>query len=156
MKALFAGSFDPPHLGHLNLIRRASALVSDLIVAVAINPEKPGCLTIAQRLEFLRAACRDLGNVAICSYGGATVTFARSRGVDILMRGVRNAQDLHGEQAMAEVNRANGIDTLLIPSASAYIHVSSSLVKQVAAAGLPLTALVSADVAAAMCAQPNS
>jgi pantetheine-phosphate adenylyltransferase len=150
MKALYPGSFDPPHLGHLDLIRRAAVLVQHLVVAIAVNPDKQPFLPTEQRIALLRGECRDLANVSFASYEGATVNFARANGVAVLIRGLRNANDLEAEQAMAQVNRANGLDTLLLPSASEHIHISSRMVRMVAEARLPLSGLVSASVARAL------
>jgi pantetheine-phosphate adenylyltransferase len=150
MRALFPGSFDPPHLGHLDLIRRAAALFGDLVVAVAGNPDKQAFLAVEERLALLRADCADLAGVRCALYQGATTAFAAANGCGVLVRGLRNANDLEAEQAMAEINRGNGLDTLLLPAQSRHLHLSSRLVRQVLQAGLPLDGLVSAGVAAAL------
>jgi pantetheine-phosphate adenylyltransferase len=150
MRALFPGSFDPPHLGHLDLIRRAAALFDELVVGVAGNPDKQAFLAVDERVALLRADCAGLANVRVAAYQGATTAFAAANGCGMLVRGLRNAGDLEAEQAMAEINRGNGSDTLLLPAQSAHIHLSSRLVRQVLAAQLPLTGLVSAAVAAAL------
>ena len=150
MKALYPGSFDPPHLGHLELIRRAAALVDELVVGIAVNPDKAPYLAIEQRLALLRADCAELRNVSVVSYQGATVQAARALGAGALLRGLRNANDLEAEQAMAQVNRAHGFDTLLLPSASEHIHISSRMVRLVVEARLPLAGLVSPGVAQAL------
>ncbi len=150
MKALYPGSFDPPHLGHLELIRRAAALVDELVVGIAVNPDKTPYLAIEQRLALLRADCAELGNVSVVSYQGATVQAARALGAGALLRGLRNANDLEAEQAMAMVNRANGCETLLLLSSSEHLHISSRLVRLTADAGLELTGLVGPRVAAAL------
>ncbi len=153
MKALFAGSFDPPHLGHLDLIRRAVALLDELVVGVACNPDKQGFLAPEQRVALLRGECAGLANVRVATYQGATTAFAAANGCGVLLRGLRNAADLEAEQAMAEVNRAQGLDTLLLPSRSSHLHLSSRLVRQVLSARLPLDGLVSPGVAAALAAR---
>jgi pantetheine-phosphate adenylyltransferase len=150
MKALYPGSFDPPHLGHLDLIRRAAPLVGELLVGIAENPDKHAFLALQQRVALLSRDCAALPGVSIVSYAGATVSFARAQGCTVLVRGVRNAGDWQTEQAMAEVNRSHGLDTLLLPSASSHIHISSRLIRQVLDAGLPLTGLVSPTVASAL------
>ncbi len=150
MKALYPGSFDPPHLGHLELIRRAAALVDELVVGIAVNPDKAPYLAIEQRLALLRADCATLRNVSVVSYQGATVQAARALGAGALLRGLRNANDLEAEQAMAMVNRANGFETLLLLSSSEHLHISSRLVRLTADAGLDLTGLVGPRVAAAL------
>lgn len=146
---LFAGSFDPPHLGHLDLIRRAAGLCDRLIVAVADNPEKRGGAA-APRIDLLRTACAGLANVEVTAFGGATVAYARSRGCCALLRGLRNGADLEHERGMAEVNRRFGLDTVLLATSSATSHLSSRLVRAVAAAGLPVSGLVPPAVARAL------
>ena len=150
MKALYPGSFDPPHLGHLELIRRAAVLVDELVVGIAVNPDKAPYLPIEQRLALLRADCAELRNVSVVSYQGATVQAARALGAGALLRGLRNANDLEAEQAMAMVNRANGFETLLLLSSSEHLHISSRLVRLTADAGLDLAGLVGPRVAAAL------
>lgn len=142
MKALYPGSFDPPHLGHLDLIRRAAAQVDHLVVGVALNPDKQSMLSAEQRVALLTTLARDLKNVTAIAYAGATVAFAKAQGCTALVRGLRNAADLDAEFGMAQVNRANGLDTLFLVADAAHQHLSSRLVKLVANAGLPLDALV--------------
>lgn len=155
MRALFAGSFDPPHLGHLDLIGRAAALMDELVVGVAGNPDKRAFLSVDQRIALLRADCAGLATVRVVGYLGATTAFAAANGCGVLVRGLRNANDLEAEQAMAEINRGNGLDTLLLPAQSRHLHLSSRLVRQVLAAKLPLAGLVSAGVAAALAQRPT-
>ena len=141
-RALYPGSFDPPHLGHLDLIRRAAAQVDHLVVGVALNPDKQPLLSADQRVARLIALCRDVGNVSAVAYQGATVAFAKAQGCNVLIRGLRNAADLDAEFGMAQVNRANGLDTFFLVADAAQQHLSSRLVTLVGAAGLPLDALV--------------
>jgi pantetheine-phosphate adenylyltransferase len=147
MKALYPGRFDPPHLGHLDLIRRAAKLADELVVGVVTEPGKPAFLPAPRRVALLHAACAGLTNVSVVAYRGATVAFARKHGVTVLVRGLRGAADLEAERVMAEVNRANGFDTLFLASAVQHIHLSSSMVRRVVELGLPLTGLVPAGVA---------
>jgi pantetheine-phosphate adenylyltransferase len=140
--ALYPGSFDPPHLGHVDLIRRAAAQVDRLVVGVALNPDKQPMLSAEQRVALLTVLARDLKNVTAIAYAGATVAFAKAQGCTALIRGLRNAADLDAEFGMAQVNRANGLDTLFLVADAAHQHLSSRLVKLVANAGLPLDALV--------------
>jgi pantetheine-phosphate adenylyltransferase len=156
MNVLFPGSFDPPHLGHIDLIRRCAQLFDAVIVGVAVNPEKRPFLSGDQRLQLLQAECAALPTVSVATYRGATTAFAAAHGCTVVVRGVRGAGDLESEQAMAEVNRSQGLDTLLLPSSSRYIHISSRLVRQALDAGLPLAGLVSPAIAAALAARPAS
>ena len=148
MRALYPGSFDPPHLGHLDLIRRAAAACEHLVVGVARNHDKQAAHPIEQRVAWLATLTADLPGVEVVAFSGATVTFAKERGLRVLIRGLRNHADFEAEQAMATVNRSHGCDTLFLMTDPLHAHVSSRLVRMVAAAGLPLADLVPAVVAA--------
>lgn len=150
MKALYPGSFDPPHLGHVDLIRRAAAQVDHLVVGVAFNQDKQPLLSADQRVALLTALGRELGNITAIAYHGATVAFAKAQGCTVLIRGLRNAADLDAESGMAQINRANGLETLFLVADAAHQHLSSRLVKQVASAGLALDALVPPAVLAVL------
>lgn len=150
MDLLFPGSFDPPHLGHLDLAARGAALAGRLVVAVAEHPDKRGWLPVERRVELLRACCAHLANVEVAAYHGATLHYARQRRLDALLRGVRSAADLEHERAMAEHHRSLGLDTLLLLAPGALAHLSSSFVRQVHAAGLAVDGLVPPAVAAAL------
>lgn len=136
MKALYPGSFDPPHLGHLDVIRRAAAVCDQLIVGIAVNPEKSPFLSIEERLAILRDGCTGLANVTVTHYEMATVHFARANGVKALVRGLRAASDLEAEAPMAAVHRGLGFETLFLLCDPALAHVSSRVIRQVMGAGL--------------------
>ncbi len=149
-KALYAGTFDPPHCGHEALIRRAATLVDELIIGVATNPEKKPTLSEQQRVDLLRTLCADLKHVTVVAYSGATVKFAQEQHCSVLIRGLRNASDLAAESGIAQINRENGLDSLFLIADVSHSHVSSRLVKQVIAAGLSVDGLVAAPVAVAL------
>lgn len=151
-KALYPGTFDPPHCGHEAIIRRAAAQVDHLIVGIATNPEKRPYLSEQQRITLLRQLCSDLPNVSFATYHGATVTFARAQQCSVLIRGLRHASDLEAEFGIAQINRQHGLDSLFLLADASHVHVSSRLVKQVVAAGLSVDGLVAAPVAAAISA----
>jgi pantetheine-phosphate adenylyltransferase len=153
--ALYPGSFDPPHLGHLSLIRRAAALVARLIVGVGWNPAKNPSLPVELRLELLRQDCAGLANVSVVAYQGATLQAARAHGAQVLIRGVRSGSDLETESTMAAIHRRHGLETILLCADGAVAHVSSSAVRLCRSAGLPLDGLVSPAVAAALSAPPR-
>lgn len=142
MKALYAGSFDPPHLGHIDVIRRAARICDQLVIGVAGNPEKKPYLPAMARAEVLRAECAGLRNLEVVQYTGATVQWARSNGVNALVRGLRSASDLEAEAAMATINRSNGFETLFLLCDPALSHVSSRMIRQVISAGLSTDGLI--------------
>lgn len=150
MRACYPGSFDPPTLGHDDIIRRAHGMVDELIIAIGRHPGKDPLLSVEQRLAVLQECYRDLPNVRIVAYDGTTVHFARDIGAQVLIRGLRSYADFESERGLAEVNRANGFDTLFLLASPAHTTISSSLVRQVLAAGLALNDLVAEPVAKAL------
>jgi pantetheine-phosphate adenylyltransferase len=142
VKALYAGSFDPPHLGHIDLIRRAAKVCDTLVVGVGSNPEKKPYLPAMARVEILRAECAQIRNVEIVQYNGATAHWAKSNGITVLVRGLRNTNDFAAETPMATINRSNGFDTLFLIGDPAHAHISSRMIRQVIAAGLGTEGLI--------------
>ena len=145
---LFPGSFDPPHLGHLDVMRRAAAL-GELVVGVAIAPNKPGFLSMDVRSAVLRAMLDEAGltQVSVITYAGATIEAAREHGCTALVRGLRNHLDLEHERVMAEVHRRLGLDTLFLLAQGEHVHLSSSMVRHLGAAGLAMDEAVPPAVA---------
>ena len=131
--ALFPGSFDPFTSGHLNILTRALTIFDEVVVAVGINQAKRGFFTMDQREDIIRQATRDLKGVRIISYDGLTVDICRELGIRHIVRGVRNMTDFDNEQAVADANRhlAPEIDTIIIPTAQEYSHISSTAVRDV-------------------------
>jgi len=147
--AVFPGTFDPITLGHLDLIRRGCRLYEQLIVGVGENPEKSSMLKASQRMEIVRQVVGELGNVRVEGYAGLTVDFARRCGAGVLLRGIRDAADLHIEAAIAHTNRqVSGVETVFMLPAPQYAFISSRLVRQIAQAGGDVSGLVPPEVLA--------
>ena len=129
--ALFPGSFDPFTSGHLNILTRALTIFDEVVVAVGINQAKRGFYTMGQREDIIAQATKDLKGVKIISYDGLTVDLCKELGIKHIVRGVRNMTDFDNEQAVADANRhlAPDIDTIIIPTAQEYSHISSSAVR---------------------------
>lgn len=142
MKALYPGSFDPPHLGHLDVIRRAARLCDQLVIGVAGNPDKKPFLPAMSRAEVIRAECAALRNVEVVQYTNATAHWAKANGIQVLIRGLRHAGDLEAELPMAAIHRANGFETLFLACDPALSHISSRMIRQVLAAGLSTDGLL--------------
>lgn len=142
--ALFPGSFDPPTLGHIDLIRRAARLCDRLIVAVLVNPDKKSSFSAQERVAMLKAALDRLEGVEVLAFGGLTVELAREYGVDFIIRGLRDAQDLSAESSLAWGNEAlaPGLDTLMLLTRPELSFISSSLVRQAAGFGADISAFV--------------
>ena len=134
--AVYAGSFDPPTLGHVDLVRRAARVFDRVTIAVGINPEKQPLFTPDERVDLLRSVCA-LPNVEVRSFDGLTVEFVRELGAGVLVRGVRTVSDIEAEATLTLANRtlAPEIETIFLMASEHYAHVSSSLIKQVAAMG---------------------
>lgn len=143
MKALYAGSFDPPHLGHIDVIRRAARICDSLVVGVGSNPDKKPFLPAMSRVEILRAECAQCSNIEFTQISGATVHWAKQNKVSALIRGLRTASDLENEAPMATINRSQGFETLFLVCDPSLSHISSRMIRHVMAAGLPTDGLIS-------------
>lgn len=135
--ALFPGTFDPITSGHMDIIRRGQGLFDQLIIAIGTNPEKTALFTMEERESMIRRIIeRENLAVAVESFRGLTVDFARKRGASVILRGLRNATDLAHEFQLALTNRAVAdIETVFLVSGEPFGFTSSSLIKQIAAAG---------------------
>ncbi len=142
--ALYAGSFDPPTYGHLNIIERAAKIFPKLIVAIGSSADKKPILTCEERMELLRGICSGLQNVSIESYNGLTANFAMHQGASVLVRGVRNSNDWSYELAGATMNQklVEDLETIIIPANQSYCHISSSLVRELTSHGGDISSLV--------------
>ncbi|HET6302545.1 pantetheine-phosphate adenylyltransferase [Microbacterium sp.] len=151
--AVVPGSFDPPTLGHIDVIRRAARLYDQLHVLVVHNPDKEAMLPIAQRLALLEqsiAEDEDIdGDVIVASWSmGLLVDYATDVGAGVLVKGIRSQVDVAYETPMAIVNRHLAhVETVFLLPDPAHALVSSSLVRQVAALGGDVSPYVPAAVA---------
>ncbi|HET8614161.1 MAG TPA: pantetheine-phosphate adenylyltransferase [Actinomycetales bacterium] len=138
------GSYDPLTLGHLDVVDRASALFDEVVVAVLHNPDKHGTFSVAERLRLIHESLGDRVGVRVLEFGGRLlVDVCREVGADVVVKGLRGSTDFAYERPMATMNRhLSGVETLFLPGDPALDHVSSSLVKQVAAYGGDVTGLV--------------
>ncbi|WP_314647198.1 pantetheine-phosphate adenylyltransferase [uncultured Microbacterium sp.] len=150
--AVVPGSFDPPTLGHLDVIRRAAALFDELHVLVVHNPGKEAMLPIAQRLSLLERSIADdgmPGNVIVGAWSmGLLVDYARDVDAGVLVKGIRSQVDVAYESPMAIVNRhLADIETVFLLPDPAHALVSSSLVRQVSSLGGDVSPFVPPAVA---------
>lgn len=150
---IYPGSFDPITLGHVDVITRAVAAFGHLCVAVVANPSKTPLLDVDERIALIRSevARSGLAGVEVVAFDGLLIELCAARGSTLLVKGLRGAADLEAELPMAAMNRdMAGVETVLLPSAPAYAHVSSSLVREVARLGGPLEHAVGPAVAEAL------
>jgi pantetheine-phosphate adenylyltransferase len=134
---LYAGSFDPVTLGHLDIIRRGARLVDQLIVSVGINPDKKPLFTSTERVDLLRSVLSDLNNVEVDCFEGLTVDHVHRRGAIVMIRGIRTVSDIESEFTMALTNRtlSPDVETVFLMASEKYSHISSTLIKQIAQMG---------------------
>ena len=131
--ALFPGSFDPFTAGHLNILKRALTMFDEVVVAVGVNGDKSGFYDNATRMDIIRQTCRGLEGVRIIEYSGLTIDICRSLSIHHIVRGVRNMLDFESERSIADANRrlAPEVDTIIIPTAQEFAHISSSAVRDI-------------------------
>lgn len=132
-KAICAGSFDPPTLGHLNIIERGLKIFDHLVVAVAINTSKQPILSVEERVKLLKQLLKPYKKVAVTSFNGMLVDFARSQRIHKLLRGIRNMSDYEYESQMALVNKALNpeIETIFMMTEGQYSHLSSTFIREI-------------------------
>ena len=146
-RALCPGSFDPVTNGHLDIIGRACKLYDEVVVAVLINPTKSGLFSVPERMELLREATGNFGNVIVESFGGLLVDFCRQRDIAVIVKGLRAVSDFDYELQMAQMNHSlAGIETLFMTTNPEFSFLSSSLVKEVAKYGGDVSGLVPENV----------
>lgn len=132
-KALFPGSFDPFTAGHLNILRRALTMFDEVVVAVGVNQDKRGMFDMDQRMDIIRQAIDGVEGASAIKYDGLTVDICRELGIVHIVRGVRNMLDFEAERSIADANRrlAPEIETIIIPTAQEFAHISSSAVRDI-------------------------
>jgi len=135
--AVYTGTFDPVHLGHLDIIERGSQLYEKLVVGVGINPDKATLFGIEERVDLVKRVAAGFGNVEVKAFTGLAVQFVRSLGAAVMLRGLRTTTDMEYEFTMSLMNLAldPGIETVFLMAKEEYSHVSSSLLRQVATLG---------------------
>jgi pantetheine-phosphate adenylyltransferase len=133
--AVYTGSFDPITLGHLHIIQRAAPLFDELVIGVGMNADKRSLFDPNQRVELVRSVTGGLAQVRVEVFDGLAVDFVRSLGARVMVRGIRPLTDIAGEFTMMMANHqlAPDIETVFLMAAERYAHVSSSLLKQIAA-----------------------
>ncbi|MFT5064010.1 MAG: pantetheine-phosphate adenylyltransferase [Gammaproteobacteria bacterium] len=146
-KAAFTGTFDPITKGHEDLIRRSAAMFDQVIVAVA-KSAKNTLFGLEDRVQFAKRSLADLPNVEVMPYEGLTAPFMAANGVSAIVRGVRSVKDFEYEFQMAQMNKhlANSVDTIMMAPAPEFSHVSSTLVREIAAFGGDVSAFVHPDI----------
>lgn len=146
--AVYTGSFDPFHLGHENIVRRTAQLFQRVIVGVGENPEKRALFTPDERVAMIREVVADIPNVEVKSFGGLSVHFVRECNARVLLRGIRALADIEYEFTMSLTNSSldPDIETVFLMAQKEFTHLSSSLIRQIAAYGGDLSGFVPTPV----------
>lgn len=146
--AIYPGSFDPPTLGHMDMIERTARLFDRVIVAVGVNRSKIPLLDDAERMSALQAACAHLANVEVDRFEGLLVDYAKSKGARTVVRGLRATADFEYEFQMAMVNRRldDAVETVFLMTGWEHSYLSSSIVREVAVLGGDYREMVPAAV----------
>ena len=147
---LYPGSFDPFHLGHLDVVEQSVELFGNVVVAVMHNPSKPsGMFTLDERVEMIRNTVAHVGDVDVVPFAGLAVDAARDASAAFIVKGLRTGGDFEVEQQMAHTNHAvSGVRTVYLPCKPALVSISSRFIREIAHFGGDVSALVPAPVAA--------
>jgi len=142
--AIYPGSFDPVTYGHIDLIKRAQEIFSELIVAVAHNPHKKPLFSVKERVRMLKEATAGLKGIVVEDFDGLVVDYARKKKAKVLIRGLRMISDFEYEFQMALTNRklAPDIETIFLMPHESYSYLSSRLLKEASSLGADLSSFV--------------
>ena len=142
--AIYPGSFDPLHNGHVDLIQRGSRLFDRIVVAILLNVEKAPLFSVDERVDIVRAVFREYPNVEVDTFDGLLVEYARRKRASAIVRGLRAVSDFEYEMQMALMNRNlnPAVETVFMMPSETYTYVSSRIVKEVVALGGTVTNLV--------------
>lgn len=141
MKAVFTGSFDPITNGHIDIIKRAAMMFDEFHVLICVNSEKKGMFTVEQRTEMVKLACEGIDNVKVALCDGLLTEYTEKNNVSIIVRGIRDCNDLSYETALATINRGlrNHPETVFLPAKAEYSHISSTYARDMIRYGENLT-----------------
>jgi len=148
-RALYPGTFDPITNGHADLIARCARMFDHVVVAVAASPKKQPLLPLEERVALARKALDTLENVTVTGYDALTVAYARSEGLDVIVRGLRTASDFEYEFQLADMNRRldDSIETILMTPGAGFSAISATLVREIASHGGDISPFVHPAVA---------
>lgn len=137
-RALYSGSFDPMTNGHLDIMTRASRMFDELTVGVVYNPNKTPLFTVEERVEMIKEATKNIGNIKVDSFTGLLADYVNDKGFDAVIRGLRATSDFEYEIQMAQMNAElfnPGTESLFLMTSPEYSFISSSMIKEVASLG---------------------
>ncbi len=148
-RALYPGSFDPIHNGHVELVESASALFDEVVIATVRNPQKgDGLFSLEERQEMIEESLAHLGNVTVTSFSSLVVDLAMELRADFIVKGLRAVSDFESELQMAQMNKAiSGVETLFLPTVSSRSFIASKLIREIARFGGDVSTMVPEPVA---------
>jgi pantetheine-phosphate adenylyltransferase len=136
IRAIYAGTFDPITVGHLDIINRSLKFCDNLVVAIGNNPDKKVLYDLKQRVLFINKACEHNAKISVGTFSGLLVDYAKQIDATILVRGIRSVSDFEYEINLANINKTiSGIETVFLPTSPDLAVVSSSMVKEIARHG---------------------
>ena len=146
--AVYPGSFDPITLGHLNIIKRAARIFDKVIVCVMVNSSKHPLFSLEERVELIRKTVINLKNVEVEGWDDLLIKFAKEKGANVIVKGLRAVSDFDWEFQMALINRKidPAIDTCFLASSERYTYLSSTVVKEMAKYGADLREFVPREI----------
>ena len=146
-KCVFAGTFDPPTLGHKSLIENCLAMFDEVVAAMMVNPEKKPCFTVEQRKEMLALTCNN-PRLRVIAFTGTVAELLEKENTKIYVRGIRNGVDLDFENANFYASKKLDKDliTVYLPCEQELLHVSSSMVRNSLKFGTPIDEYVTKEV----------
>ena len=154
---IYPGTFDPIHMGHIDIVERASRIFDEVIIAIAVNIDKNPLFTIQERMDLADGATSHLKNIKTLSTEGLIADFAKEHSACGLIRGLRHVSDFEFEFQMATMNNHLNPDvsTLLMVTSDKYVHINSSMVKNVSKLNGDIAKYVPKNVLSALKAKFN-
>ena len=141
--AIYPGSFDPIHLGHVRIVENAATIFDQVIVVAMQNREKKGFLSIEKRQELLKTSFEHLNNVVTDSSTGLVVDVAKALNAEVIIKGLRSSEDFEIEMQMAQTNKKiSAINTVFIPTDPEYSYISSRFIREISSEGGDVSGLV--------------
>ena len=137
-KALYAGSFDPMTLGHLDIITRASKIFDEVVIGVTVNLEKKTMFTFDERMDMIKEAVKDIPNVSVDKCDGLLADYVKNNGYNVVVRGLRNTDDFNNELSMDQLHKhlyEGKAETVYIMSEDRFSFISSTMARQVISLG---------------------
>jgi pantetheine-phosphate adenylyltransferase len=149
---MYPGTFDPFTNGHNDLVRRACRIFDKVVIAVAANPGKAPLFTLEQRVDLVQRILADVPNVEVTGYTGLTVDFARTHGLNVIVRGLRAVSDFEFEFQLATMSRHlnDQVETVFLTPTEQFNFVSSTLIREIASFGGNVSEFVHPIVAEAL------